>query len=119
MSVTPDNLLEILHIIVTNGSSAVILLLLMALIAVIRDRSRILKKLEDVQRIERQEIEQRESKYQTIAETYYTAAQKELDQRESRYQSIADAYFKAATGMTEALSGLKVLLAEINGRLIR
>jgi hypothetical protein len=90
-------LTKIADALLNGGASALVLLLLMALFALIGDRRRVLKKLD-------------ETEMTMLAE---------IDKRDAKIDSITDSYFKGILGMTDALNGLKIVLAEINGRLLK
>jgi hypothetical protein len=85
------------NILIDGGSAAVVVLLLLAIAWLIADRRRVLKKLA-------------------------SAEQELLDEvhaRDLKLDNLTDSYFKTIMGITEALNGLKIVLAEINGRLLK
>ena len=43
----------------------------------------------------------------------------EVHARDLKLDNLTDSYFKTIMGITEALNGLKIVLAEINGRLLK
>jgi hypothetical protein len=85
------------NILIDGGSAAVVVLLLLAIAWLIADRRRVLKKLAS----EEQELLD------------------EVHARDLKLDNLTDSYFRTIMGITEALNGLKIVLAEINGRLLK
>lgn len=88
---------QLANLLVHGGSAAIVMLLLSAIAWLIADRRRVLDKLD-------------------------LAHQELLDEghkRDLKLDNLSDSYFKTIMSMTEALNGLKVVLAEINGRLLK
>ena len=90
-------LTKITDALLNGGASALVVLLLVAVFALIADRRRVLNKLDATER------------------TMLT----ENVKRDAKNDSITDSYFKGILGMTDALNGLRIVLAEINGRLLK
>jgi hypothetical protein len=90
-------LTKIADALLNGGASALILLLLVIVAGLIADRRRVLKKLDVIE----------------------MSMLTEIGKRDAKIDNITDCYFKGILGMTEALNGLRIVLAEINGRLLK
>jgi TATA-binding protein-associated factor Taf7 len=90
-------LIKIADALLNGGASALMLLLLVVVCALMVDRRRVLKKLD-------------------ITEMTMLT---EIGKRDDKIDNITESYFKGILGMTDALNGLRIVLAEINGRLLK